>query len=294
LTWQSRRVRLHVQDGHVVDALVSNGDRIRVRNQDNVETMSGWRRSAPQEKKHGEEPVYLPRTHNPERAIWRGLASLIAASDVVMGRRTGAQTLIAANVSWVGDLRAHEQVDPDAAVTLHTVGVQYGTHNAFIEAVISDRLTLHAEILHAPELQDCAQRAVRIVDAVVQRIGVLAANLARASGRDGDGDRSRAMEQCLQRFDPVYRSWLIDLTSTSLEDHEATWRHRARGLALAMGEEMLMAAPRLALRGRVVTDRNNKQILLDAALAHRRFVHQILSDIPKNDNNQPIPHEESA
>jgi len=102
------------------------------------------------------------------------------------------------------------------------------------------------------------------------------------------------MEQCLQRFDPVYRSWLIDLTSTSLEDHEATWRHRARGLALAMGEEMLMAAPRLALRGRVVTDRNNKQILLDAALAHRRFVHQILSDIPKNDNNQPIPHEESA
>ncbi|HHU10552.1 MAG TPA: type I-E CRISPR-associated protein Cse1/CasA [Intrasporangiaceae bacterium] len=280
MTWQARRIRLHRDGDRVVDALVSNGDKIRVRNQHQTEPMSAWRRSAAQEKKHGEDQVYMPRGHLPERAIWRGLDVLIAADDITQGSESGAESLASANTNWVGGLRAHDHIDRDSRVTLHTVGVQYGTQSAFVETVIDDRLTLHADVLADPDLQDRATRAAGVADTVARHVGRLAGNLAQAAGRDGEHDRARAVEGAYQRLDPLYRAWVHELTSTNAESHETGWKHLARSTALSHGRELYAMAPVAALRGRFVTDRSGQPRRIDAALAYRWFTHQIWSDIP--------------
>src|SRR5690606_32504947 len=77
LTWQSRRVRLAVETGRVVGVVLANDDALNPQNRYDVEHMTAWRRSETQEKKLGAPRVYMPRKHDPERALWRGLAGLL-------------------------------------------------------------------------------------------------------------------------------------------------------------------------------------------------------------------------
>jgi CRISPR system Cascade subunit CasA len=76
-TWQSRRVRLiSGPDRCVRDALICNGERLTPQNMHRAEPHTAWRRSTPQEKALRLPLVYMPREHDPDRATWRGLASL--------------------------------------------------------------------------------------------------------------------------------------------------------------------------------------------------------------------------
>lgn len=294
LTWQIRRVRLFVDDGRVTDSLVSNGDKVRVRNQHGVEPMSGWRRSEVQEKKHGESQVYMPRTHDPDRAVWRGIEALIASESVTQGSRSGTTSLTTENLTWLAELRLNGHLDPDCPVTVHTVGAKYGTQNAFIETVINDRLVLRAEVLASRDLQRAAARAARVAATAAGHVGRLADNLARAAGRDAASDGLKATEFAYQRLDPIYRAWVWDLSSSDLRDHEAAWRSSARDAVLALGDDMYAVASPTAIRGRVVTDRNGRQTRVDAAQAHRWFTHQIWVDIPNEIDDESSPQEESA
>lgn len=79
-TWQSRRIRLLPTDGRVRDALVCNGDPLTPQNMHRFEPHTAWRRSKPQETKHKLPLVYMPQEHNPDRAVWRGLQSLLPGS----------------------------------------------------------------------------------------------------------------------------------------------------------------------------------------------------------------------
>lgn len=293
LTWQIRRIRLGIRDGLVDDALISNGDQIRVRNQHQVETMSAWRRSEAQEKKHREELAYMPREHDPGRAIWRGLDSLIAADPVGVGAARRDQRLEAANLSWVGSLRTQGHLDHDTRVTIHTVGISYGTQGASIETVISDRLTLRAEVVDSPELQDLAVRAAKLAEKGAYLVGRLASNLASAEGRAGEGERARATEIALQRLDPSFRSWATDLSSDGSGSQEARWSDITRSTVLMIGDELYAQASSAAIRGRVTTDRNGKSIRIDAAQAHRWFVRQVWADIPDLTDTVPSETEET-
>src|SRR5262249_51852516 len=76
-TWQSRRLRLH-HDGTAVHGVVlSYADPLTPQNRQGNEPMTGWRRSGDQEKKDGQPLIYMPHRHDPARAAWRGLASLL-------------------------------------------------------------------------------------------------------------------------------------------------------------------------------------------------------------------------
>ncbi len=77
LIWPSRRVRLAHDGAAVTGVLIANGDPLTPQDRFRVEPMTGWRRSEPQEKKLGRYPVYMPRTHDPDRALWRGLQSML-------------------------------------------------------------------------------------------------------------------------------------------------------------------------------------------------------------------------
>ncbi len=294
MTWQIRRIRLQRSDDHIRDALICNGDAIRVRNQHHRETMSGWRRSEAQEKKHGESLVYMPRAHQSNRAVWRGLEALLAADPVPIGERKEARSLGSANLSWLADLRHAGYVNADQVVTIHTVGAEYGSNNSVVDAIISDRMVLRAEVVQVPELQACAVRAAAVAENAARLLGRLAADLAVAEGREADHDRSAAVELAYERCDPLFRIWLAQLSSNHTDEHEASWRAKARGLALALGSELFAAASPTAIRGRFVTDRNGRDRRADAASAHQRFVRQIWADIPAPESRSATSSEETT
>lgn len=294
LTWPVRRIRLHVKDCLVHDALVSNGDKIRVRNQHLVEPMSGWRRSNAQEKQHKEDLVYMARAHSTERAIWRGLNTLVAADPVRVGAERGSEALVAGNLAWLALLRLHDGVDPGTTIGLHTVGMEYGTQNASVEAVISDRLDIRAEVAQDRGLQEVAVRAVRVVEQVAYLLGRLADNLARAEGRDRADDSGRRRELTYQQLDQPFRRWITALSASSSQDHENAWALRVRQEALTTAEEMYSASSPGAIKGRIITDRNGRSQRLDAAQAYSWFRRQLDKDVPVPEKTQPSTETEES
>lgn len=292
MTWQARRIRLRVEQRQVRDVLICHGDQIRVRNQHLVETMSGWRRSEAQQKKHKEDIVYMPRTHSKERSIWRGLSTLLAADPIGVGAERGADALGAANLAWLALLREHGRIGRDKVVGVHTVGMEYGTQSASVDTVISDRLDIRAEVAQHPALQEAAVRAVRAVEQVAYLLGRLADNLARAEGRDRADDQARRREQTYQQLDQPFRRWLATLSSTGTLHHERAWVVYVRREAMWSAEEMYAGSSPSAIKGRVIENRHGKSVRLDAAQAFDWFRSQLDRELPPpSDDPQAQPEE---
>lgn len=289
MTWQVRRVRLPAQDGRVIDAVIANGDKIRLRNQHRVEPMTGWRSSPTQAKAHGEPLAYMPRAHLPGRLMWRGLGSLIAAAPVDAGVGKAADALVASTISWVGRLRSFGCLPADYPVALHVVGCIYGTQNAVVETVVSDRMLVQAELLHSQVLQDAAVRAATLAEGIVARLRWLASDLAAAAGRDGAGDADRANDLAYQRIDPLFRAWLRELNRDEAQDHETVWQQQMRAVAQELADELYAGASTAAVIGRVVEDGNGRARRLDAAGAHRTF-HRRLRDVLAADETSTKKH----
>lgn len=267
VTWPARRILLHHDGDQVTDALISNGDAIHARNLQQVETMTAWRRSLNQEKLVG-GTAYMPRQHDPARALWRGLEGVL--TQAVPGGTTkndAPATLPPATITWLTRLRSRIPLDRSLPLRLHAVGMTYGTQDASVSATYDDALLLRLAVLDDPDLAALATRAVETAAAAVQVLVNLAANLARAAGREPDGPRGRARELAYHQLDGAYRSWLAKLGPGS--DHaaeEIRWQLACFSTIRGLGDEFLRNAGRSALIGRTVDKRH-----LDAALADAWF-----------------------
>lgn len=290
MTWQIRRVRLIHDGAHVHDALISNGDPVRIRNQHGVETMTGFRRSPTQEAQHKEPLVYMARLHSAGRAIWRGLESLIAGAPVSVAVREPSQVVVADNVSWVAGLRHYEILDRELPTTMRTVGVVYGSNNSVIDTVLSDQLRLRISVLGDRALQRIAVDAARNAQMAARVLGRFAGNLALAEGREPGPQRDRGEELGLGMLDRPFRSWVADLSTDTRDAADRRWRQQVHHLVRRLALTMHQQASQAALRGRVVEDRNGKQNRIDAAVAHAWFIRQLATEVPL----EPAPEEETS
>lgn len=280
MTWQSRRVRL-IHDGvRVVDTIRSNGDPIRLRNQSGVEWMSGWRRSETQEKKHREATVYMPLTHRPGRAIWRGLEGLFAVASADSGAKRAHQTLLARSLSWTAALRLAGVVSPDYPIMVHAVGISYINQSSVVEDIMSDRLRLNAAILSDRGLQAAAIHGADVAMVAATLVGRFAADLAVAAGRDGTADRELATQEALGDFDLPFRQWAADLCVANRSEAEDEWRRKVRHVSTRLAQKRYAHCSPQSVRGRVVKDRAGKNRRLDAASAYAFLRYQLNSKIP--------------
>ncbi|MGB5934916.1 MAG: type I-E CRISPR-associated protein Cse1/CasA [Ornithinimicrobium sp.] len=280
MTWQSRRIRLVRQDDHVTDVLICNGDPMRVRNQHQVETMTAWRRSPAQQKKHGEAVVYMPQEHRADRAVWQGLSALLQADPIISGAQAGSAQLQAATLGWTGQMRQLEQLPADAVIVVRTTGLVYGSQNSVIETSLSDRVALRAEVLRDEDLQARAVRAAGTADTATRLLSRLAQDIASAEGRRDSEDGAVAREDVLQLLDGIFRRWVLSLGERDREEHDAVWQNGVRRECLRLAQELYAAASPAALRGREVTRQRGKTIHLDAGLAHLFFTRALDQDIP--------------
>lgn len=279
LTWPSRRIRL-IHDGHRVTGVVlCNGDPLAQQNQF-AETMTGWRRSEAQEKKLGRVPVYMPRTHDPERALWRGLTGLLAQGPSRAGGKDAPADIGPMVLHWLRLLLDDDDgvLDQSQLVRTRAVGILYGSNNSVVAEVIDDALGLPALLLTntGSALRDAALQAAQAAEQAAAKLANLAGDLASAAGGDPKGPRDRARGLLLQAIDVPYRRWLAGLNSSTdaLVAREA-FERQVYEMARCYADELLATSPPSALAGREV--RNH---VLNTPIADLRFRAALRTALP--------------
>ncbi|MDH6222707.1 type I-E CRISPR-associated protein Cse1/CasA [Streptomyces pseudovenezuelae] len=255
-SWQTRRLRLHFDEAGVHGVVLGYGDPLAAHNLHTREPMTAWRRSTAQEKKRGEALVYLPREHDPSRAVWRGLASLIAEREVAGQGAEAASSLRPGILEWVARLVTEGELPRGFLIRTRVVGAVYGTQQSVIDEIVDDQLAVAVRLLHRQD-REYAQQAIDAVgdaEHAVTALGDLATDLARAAGAQPEGPRTRARERGFAALDDPYRIWLRTLADASDPDEQRTiWRHETRRIIDRVGKELLAESSDAAWEGRIVT-----------------------------------------
>ncbi|NLE80255.1 MAG: type I-E CRISPR-associated protein Cse1/CasA, partial [Rhodococcus sp.] len=275
LTWQSRRIRLGFDDHGVTAVLIANGDPTAPQNMHRLETMTAWRRSPAQEKARKEALVYMPRTHDPERALWRGLASLLPAHE-----STGSPSALPSRtIDWISHLTDSAILEPDYFLHTRALGIAYGSQNAVVDELVDD--TVDFRVILASERDRrfgaLAVDAVAAVEQAVTGVALLAGNLAIAAGGEPDGPRDRAREIAYFRLSSPFRHWLSSLdTHTDLDDVRNHWFDTARSIVGSVARDLVDHAGPQAWIGR--TSQTGQHVSTPEAYAW--FRHALVRALP--------------
>ncbi|WP_216215624.1 type I-E CRISPR-associated protein Cse1/CasA [Amycolatopsis aidingensis] len=262
-TWQSRRIRLVPENGKVTRVLICNGDPVKPQNRHQIEPHTRWRRSTAQEKRRSEPVVYMPREHDPERAIWRGLESILPGTAGTQ-REEAAAGLTAGVLEWLS-LLSDDILDGDFPVQIRTIGMAYRNENSVTDEIMDDALSLRSALLRqdAIQLTGLAVGCVQAADEAARALGSLALNLAQAAGKAPPkpgspdpaslADRTRAVELAYAELDAPFRGWLSGLGPDSDPvEEQVAWHRTAREVVRAPARDLQQRAPATAWTGRRV------------------------------------------
>ena len=284
-TWQSRRVRLHAENGAVTGVVLGYGDPLAPPAPWKVEPMSGWRRSPTQEKKQGRVPVYTPRRHDPSRAAWRGLGSLLPARqrDTATGKRGEPPAALPGVAGWFARVITSTEIAPGRLIRLRLVGAVYGTQQSVVDEIVDDSVVLPVITLHEknPVYGAAAVDAAHEAELAVAALGQLAGNLARAAGTHPLSPVDAARDLGFGTLDGPYRAWLKDLLAypdpvTARQE----WRLTVRRHVLRLGRQLLASAGPAADEGRITDIPGIGTRLMDAGRAHNWFIHRLNRVLP--------------
>lgn len=218
----------------------------------------------------------MPRAHLPDRAVWRGLGSLLAGTELTSSTRAGRW------LEWLGELQEEEILPPSYPLRLRTVGMHYGAQNSVIDDITDDVLPLNLAVLSDPQLKALAIDAVSDVDAAVRALGQFADELARASGADrelGASHRTEAREQGYVALDGPYRAWVRALAvDTDRGAAREAWQQQVRREIVAVMRRLLDSASTSAWSGVLVE--NDIRRPLNAATATNWFYLNLAKALP--------------
>lgn len=269
LTWQVRRVRLVEESGSVVDALIANGDRITPQNRHPFERATAYRFSEPQTKKHKHD-VYMPLEHQPERAMWRGLASLLAEPKNDRGERPSR--LRPAVLEWLDALKG-DAIAQGHPLRLRAVGLDYGSQSSSVAGVTDDAISAQFGAVTDVHARAEVVAAAEASQAAVRELRQLASHLVQAAGGTPTGAPERAAELGYAALDGPFRAWLAGFDPAGdLDAQVEAWHRRARSLLRSVADELINTAGPPAIRGREISLRSGtRPTLMDAGLADLYF-----------------------
>ncbi len=252
-TWQSRRMRLVFdKTGQRVVGVVScYGDIPSIVNGADAEPMTAWRKSEAQQKKLGLPSVPLmPRAHDSERAIWRGLSAIVATEKESEDCRPGV-------VRWV-ELLQEEEILPRETlpyVAIHAQGMSYGTQSSVFEDGVDDVLDVSSALLrHGSPACLSSLNVIAQADEAVELLVRFVRNVQRASGDKSPKDRARVKSsyvraQAFGEIDHLCRDRIAHFPGdgdTVIDEYCIEWRAEIRSKLLALeGEYLRECAPSL-------------------------------------------------
>lgn len=277
LTWQSRRVRL-VPDGqgaHAIGLILTYGERLQAANRHTVEYLSQWRRSEAQAKKLRMPEVLMPKRHDPGRALWRGLPSILgAAGDATAapGCVKGLELLIGSGL-----------LPDDFPIRVVATGLAYGPQDSVIADSYYDTLDFEVGAISDPEHIHLVTRAAEAADRAAAHIGRFGKDLHDSAGGHKDqaqAARERARGRALAAFDPLFRQWVGLLSTPSEVNAEVRWQILLAHASLVVAAEMLAQVPDSAWIGTLVGAGAGTGGWSSAPAAETRLRSQLRKDLP--------------
>jgi CRISPR system Cascade subunit CasA len=227
-------------------AVLSYGDPLAPPDNHRYEPMSGWRRSKPQEKKLGRSPVYMPREHDPARAAWRSLAALLMSEGGEPAPPGEPAPYLRAGVlQWIAELTEYQVLPEHMLIRPRLIGAAYGTQQSVVDEVVDDGLTMAVVLLHEHGRLYGKQAlgAVEDSNTGVAALGDLAADLARAAGREPEALRDTARDLGFGLLDGPYRQWLADLGDAhDLTEARRSWQQTAYRILRDVADAQLATA----------------------------------------------------
>ncbi len=243
-TWQSRRMRLVPNDDgtRVIGVISCYGDIPVVMDKEGSEPMTAWRTSTSQQKSLGLSYVpRLPKSHDPTRAIWRGLASIVSVGQDG-DLRPGV-------VRWIERLRYEEVLSPEEfpVVAIHAQSMAYGTQNSVFADAIDDKFDLSVSLFEHDS--NACNRALATIDSIDQAVGKVVnfvSNTQKAAGDKASTsvaaqERNRVRESVFAELDAICRSRLAHFPNESgaVEVYCADWRDVVRRRLLSYASRYL-------------------------------------------------------
>lgn len=255
-TWQARRVRLVGDDDGVTGVVLAQGDKLTPQNRIRVEPLTGWRYSEPQTKKL-RQTTYMPRVHDPERALWRGLNGLISQTEEssVAGVKRYLQPAV---LLWLARLHDEELVT-HRLVRLHAVGYTYGPQQSTFAELVDDSVVVPVALLVDATLGQAAIDAVRSAELAAGELGRFARNLALAAGAsdESDGYRERARAAAYAAVDGPFRAWVATLDGdVDVRQALTLWESEVLRVMRGLGQREVERVATSAWRGRTVSGRH--------------------------------------
>lgn len=216
--------------------------------------MGVWRFSEPQTKKN-KLITYMPRKHDPSRAIWRGITSLLPEFPGKTATYKEVQveaSLPPAVVRWVGWLLSNGYLPEATTYRLRSCGYEYGDQESYFAEAISDYLAVPPSLLTGKDQKSLylVKTGMELLDELASAIASLAGNLQRAIGAEDTSLATRtARERFYSEIDSQFRAWLLGVGSAEY-DLDLLWKS-GYGIAKKLETELLAAAPDEAMKGRV-------------------------------------------
>ena len=290
LTWHSRRIKLIGDPSGVTSVVLAQGDKLAPQQMQRYEPQSLGRYSLPQAR-NLKQDVNMPSKFKVGRALGRDLPGTLPVCEMIQGadKQPKREFLQSAVLSFHAELKSSMLAeDYPTQMQIQAVGVTYGPKEATVDDIYADELTLSVAMMRT-EREDLAtevDRQARLTEQVAVKVGMLAANLARAAGESGDGAgdgaRDRAKEQFFSRIDDPFRAWLAQVDGRlSTREVGQMWASELRRYATELGEQLVASASSSAIIGR-----DTGWGFMNVSIAENFFRSALQKLVPNPDNKQ--------
>jgi|LSQX01.3.fsa_nt_gb CRISPR system Cascade subunit CasA len=272
-TIQSRRLKL-IRDANLITGYYLLGGDFFESDNALIEPMTVWHKVGSGKDKE----TYRPRRHDVSRVLWRDFSTLVIQSEQV--RRPGV-------VSWLEHLRARGVLSKTHFL-FQTVAVKYGDKDMSVDHVFSDSIAFNARLLEK-DYEVWTERIIQEIgttEALVNEVGYLAANLAKAAGGSADGAREIEEARSLAYFslDNPFRVWLetLDPKDNNIEESMRKWWEISRSITRKLGSDLVRRAGPQAFVGKMLkVKRGGKEVeqLFTAPKAYNQFLYKTSSTL---------------
>lgn len=302
-TWQSRRIKLHVEGDRVTGVLVCNGDRIPDAGA-NVfgDTMTPYRFSVNKSKK--DKDVYYPATFSPQRTMWRALDALIISETD--GGFSGKEKAPKRPRNLDNLAYLSQKIDGIPKVlNVELVAIEYGPQSSSVASTYAAQIGMPVIVLleESHQLRQTVRDAASATVEASIVLGRFAANLLMDAGKDYEFTPA-VTDQVLAELEPIFNQWLRKLAEvspgvSSKNDSEPNkmdflvqeWQSTVRQSILDSALVLLRGAGPKALAGREIRDKDTNRVTdVVSAGQHyqqlKRKLGEILPSATANETNQ--------
>lgn len=277
-TWQSRRIRLFVENGRATGVLVANGDKIPDAGKDILsDPMTPYRFSKNQTKKNM-PPVYYARPYDTERMMWRSLEPLIALTGEQ--EREAYPPIRPANLTSLAEIESPLLSSAQRLVDLRLISASYGPQSSTLATTVDARIDIPRALLsrsNAP-LRLAVLDTARTTQAAAIAVGRFAGALLVAAG-DTYSFQPSATDALLAELEPEFRRWLAHITEVDLIDALTAWQALVAEASEQAAQTLLRGAGSRALIGRETTTSGAPEIH-SAGTAYRKLRNELRKTLP--------------